>query len=115
LFTFYDDKQNNETPVMAYTNGATLSGDVPMSTPPAEPLMPVIPKKRTREGPIIQDAVDDLLEKQDGKIPRQRDAKLCKHGPKGMCDYCMPLEVTPTTLDLVNNSHMMPNTSKTAK
>lgn len=41
---------------------------------------------------VTEDPVDTYWRSIDGKIPRGRDSRFCKHGANAMCDYCMPLE-----------------------
>ncbi|KAJ3071412.1 nuclear protein localization protein 4 [Podochytrium sp. JEL0797] len=36
--------------------------------------------------------IDNLLVKMKGTITRKLDPNFCRHGPTGMCDYCMPIE-----------------------
>lgn len=40
----------------------------------------------------IEDEVDNILDKQDGLIKREKDEMLCHHGPQGKCLNCIPLE-----------------------
>lgn len=46
--------------------------------------------------------VDEQLEQEDGLIPRER-SRLCKHGEKGMCEYCSPLPPWDKTYQQENN------------
>uniref|UniRef100_A0A4W3K1V5 Nuclear protein localization protein 4 homolog n=2 Tax=Callorhinchus milii TaxID=7868 RepID=A0A4W3K1V5_CALMI len=50
---------------------------------------------------FVEDEIDQILNKQDGKIYRNRDAQLCRHGPKGKCVHCVPLE--PFDEDYLNH------------
>ncbi|PVD39210.1 hypothetical protein C0Q70_01838 [Pomacea canaliculata] len=40
----------------------------------------------------VEDEVDQILGKQDGKIYRSRNDQFCRHGPQGKCLHCVPLE-----------------------
>lgn len=41
---------------------------------------------------LKEDEVDQILAKSDGRLPRQRDPKLCRHNSNGCCVHCSPLE-----------------------
>ncbi|KYM92095.1 Nuclear protein localization protein 4 like protein [Atta colombica] len=41
---------------------------------------------------VVENDIDEQLWKMDGKIQRKRDEKLCRHGARGCCVHCSPLE-----------------------
>ncbi|KAJ2798106.1 nuclear protein localization protein 4 [Coemansia guatemalensis] len=74
-------------------HGDIIYADIaPSARPSEEPANTTAAAKHASERPsfVQQEPVDNMLEKSDGLIKRERDAKMCKHGANAMCDYCMP-------------------------
>lgn len=95
-------------PPVPQPTSSTLSGKVV----PSEPAPVVAPTTSTaRVGgkkpweEAKEDEVDLYWNKLDGKIERKKGVNGCRCGPKSMCDYCMPLEVSTQCFKLCTGYH----------
>ncbi|CAL1529212.1 unnamed protein product [Lymnaea stagnalis] len=64
---------------------AVAAADFPTNTSSETGLASLVPD-------VVEDEVDRLLREEDGKIYRNRNEQLCRHGPQGKCLHCVPLE-----------------------
>lgn len=97
----YIGYQEQEQLSNGHVNGTTVSaprklnGTIALPEPEIPIVAPTILSPTLVKNPwevTKQSALDDRLDKKNGKIRRQKDAKMCRHSEKGMCDYCQPLE-----------------------
>lgn len=93
IFLDYQEQRSHTNGVSEAANRlsgkpVTKAEDVSIAIPSAAaPALIKNPWETVKQLPL-----DDRLDQLDGKITRSKDQKMCRHGPKGMCDYCMPLE-----------------------
>ncbi|KIS72305.1 putative nuclear protein localization factor and ER translocation component [Mycosarcoma maydis] len=84
------------TSTLESSSSATASSSQHQPSP-----LPARPKKPWEA--VEEHTVDTYWQAQQGKITRKKDSQFCRHGPKGMCDYCMPLEPYDSKYQTENN------------
>ncbi|KAK7507678.1 hypothetical protein BaRGS_00001613 [Batillaria attramentaria] len=87
LYMVLEDRANSVAAA-----AATDWPEAPPQAASASTMSSPVGGSATNPGVVVEDEVDQILLKQDGKIYRTRNEQLCRHGPKGKCLHCVPLE-----------------------
>ncbi|UYV62184.1 NPLOC4 [Cordylochernes scorpioides] len=88
----YDVCRHGDMVYLAYSNSHKVE-DTAQTTLAAVPTgQDTLPPSTAQPTPLQLDEVDLQLYRMDGSIKRPRDERLCRHGDKGRCIHCIPLE-----------------------
>lgn len=87
--TSKEPERSSSVASMASTSSSSFSGAAGFSREPTPSTSYGANASAVLNG---EDSVDIELYKQDGRIQRKRDEKLCRHNSNGCCVHCSPLE-----------------------
>ena len=82
VYVEYQEKSNADKSAIAPVSATVaIDGSIPINMPSLNVSQPL---------KFNESVVEELLQKEEGFIPRKK-SYLCKHGDRGMCEYCSPL------------------------
>lgn len=87
--TSKEPERSSSVASMASTSSSSFSGAAGFSREPTPSTSYGANASAVLNG---EDSVDIELYKQDGRLQRKRDEKLCRHNSNGCCVHCSPLE-----------------------